>query len=294
MRITQQQLEILDSFQVERLHVSVDNALLVHSFANAKNPILEDKIKQEDSLLRDLSGTTAYYLVKTQNGELLLYFSLKCGELYVNLDKHKMDLAIQTYKALNMLDNDTKLEEQEKAYNFLEQNIDEIKKYWPNIDAFKIDSSNLVDKKNTYLRELQEEINTNMQRVLRTYPAIEIVEFCANDKARSIWRSLDLPASRRMGECIFWHCIVPKLQAIQELIGCQYVYLFAADSTIDRFLENYYKEVLKFEKPQTLGANKPQYDFKCSFLCQELNNVLKEKENFYNNFNINERQDDVV
>lgn len=79
MRITQQQLSMLDSFIVERLRTNADNALVVNSFASAKNPFLAERIKQEDSLHRDLSGTTAYYLVKTQKGELLLYFSLKCG-----------------------------------------------------------------------------------------------------------------------------------------------------------------------------------------------------------------------
>lgn len=285
MRITQQQLDILDSFSVERLRDNADNALIVNSFASAKNPFLADRIKQEDSLHRDLSGTTAYYLVKSQKGELLLYFSLKCGELYVNLDKRKMDLAINTCNALNMLDNDKESTEYKNAYKFLVENIKDIKAYWPDIDALEADTPALIYKKNLYLRELQEEINTNMQRVLRTYPAIEIVEFCVNDNAKAIWKSLNMPAQRRMGECIFWHYIVPKIQAIQELIGCQYVYLFAADSTPDRFLENYYKEVLKFEKPTTLGANKPQYDFDCSFLCQELNKLVKERDTFYSNFN---------
>ena len=288
MRITQQQLSILDSFIVERLRTNADNALVVNSFASAKNPFLAERIKQEDSLHRDLSGTTAYYLVKTQKGELLLYFSLKCGELYVNLDKQKMDLAINTYNALSMLDYDKESTEYKNAFKFLSDNINEIKSYWPDIDAFFADSPILLSKKNQYLMELQNEINNNMQRVLRTYPAIEIVEFCVNDNAKSIWKSLNMPPKRRMGECIFWHYIVPKIQAIQELIGCQYIYLFAADSTSDRYLENYYKTVLKVEKPEALGANKPQYDFNCSFLCQELNKMIKERDLFYNDFNPDE------
>lgn len=38
---------------------------------------------------------------------------------------------------------------------------------------------------------------------------------------------------RKMGECVFWHIVVPKLKAIQEIAGCQYVYLFAADQSYD-------------------------------------------------------------
>ena len=88
---------------------------------------------------------------------------------------------------------------------------------------------------------------------MKTYPAIEVVEFCANENGRSAWKHLGI--NRKMGECVFWHCIVPKLIKVQEVIGCQYVYLFAADSSLDGDLANYYKVALHFEQSATLGAN---------------------------------------
>lgn len=107
--------------------------------------------------------------------------------------------------------------------------------------------------------------------------------YIANENGRAAWKSLGI--QRKMGECVFWHCIVPKLKKVQDEVGCQYVYLFAADSSLDGDLANYYKVALHFEQSATLGANKPQYDFQCFFLCQELNKLLKHREAFYEYFN---------
>ena len=52
MRITEEQNAILDSLVVERLrdHLS-ENAALVNSFANVKNPVLENIIRTRVSLI---------------------------------------------------------------------------------------------------------------------------------------------------------------------------------------------------------------------------------------------------
>lgn len=281
--ITQDQIDILDSLVVERLSDNVDNVALVRTFNNVQNKTLTRIIKKESTLYKDASGVTAYYVVKTLNGDLLLYFSLKCGELFENLDLHKMELAVQTQNALKIViqEEDPKSKEYSEAQQFIKENIEEIKSILPTIDDF-------LQKKGQYNLELEKEINSKIQRVLHTYPAIELVEFCSNDNTRAVWKSIGLPEYRKLGECIFWYYIVPKLQTAQEIIGCQYVYLFAADSSYDENLINYYKSKLKFEQPLTLGANKPQYDFQCTFLCQKLNTLIKEKEKFFKEFNSEE------
>lgn len=38
------------------------------------------------------------------------------------------------------------------------------------------------------------------------------LEFCANENGRDAWRQLGI--NRKMGECVFWHCIVPKLMKV--------------------------------------------------------------------------------
>lgn len=86
---------------------------------------------------------------------------------------------------------------------------------------------------------------------------------------------------------------VPKLLAIQDIAGCQYVYLFAADPTPDNILVNYYKVALKFEQSAMLCANKPRYDFQCTFLSQRMSELTKKQDFFYEHFNPDE-EDDLI
>lgn len=279
MNISQEYNDILDSLIVERIKDNVDNAALVKTFHNSQNENLTKIIKEDATINQDISGATAYYLVKTQEGDLLLYFSLKCGELFEGLDFEKLELASKLQKIMPIIltNKDTESELYKSATKFINDNTDRIKNILP-------DQEKYIHKKGLYNREIQREINSKIQRVLKTYPAIEIVEFCSNENTRDIWKGIGLPESKKMGECVFWFHIVPILQKIQDLIGCQYVYLFAADSSYDENLINYYKSRLKFEQPLILGANKPQYDFACTFLCQQLSTLIKERESFFKNF----------
>lgn len=279
MRITDEQKAVLDSLVVERLrdHRS-ENASLVNSFANAKNPVLEGIIRTRVSFDRDAEGTVAYYVVKSPKGELLLYFSLKCGELFEKLDQFKLDLAYNVRNAVYKLQNRETFSEEEckNAEDFINQNLSDIKLILPEIDKY-------LEKKDDLHADVTNELNTEMQRVLKTYPAIEIEEFCANDNGREAWKSLGI--KRKLGECVFWHKIVDMLDSVQNIAGCQYVYLFAADASADGELVNYYKERLKFEQSAVLGANKPKYDFQCYFLCQSIKDLKMRRNQFYDDFN---------
>ena len=288
MRITDGQKRILDSLIVERLRDNKEaNAQLVKGFENKKNPTLEMVITSDYAFNKDEEGKAAYYVVKAPTGELLLYFSLKCGELFEKLDMEKMQLALRIKNSVYKIQNKEAFTEEEvnAASDFIHKNMPEIKSILPDIESY-------LEKKDDFKADINAELNTEMQRVLRTYPAIEVVEFCANENGRKAWK--DLGIDRKMGECVFWHCIVPKLKRVQDEVGCQYVYLFAADSSLDGDLANYYKVALHFEQSATLGANKPQYDFQCFFLCQEMKQLLKHRDSFYEYFNPDETTADRV
>ena len=138
MLITPQQKGILDSLIVERLRDNIDNVALVRTFNNAKNRTLTNIIQHESTIDRDASGTTAYYVVKTQKGDLLLYFSLKCGELFEDLDWQRLELAGRTRDALTivMKAQNTEDEKYKEAEQFIKDNIDAIKNLLPDIDYF--------------------------------------------------------------------------------------------------------------------------------------------------------------
>ena len=92
---------------------------------------------------------------------------------------------------------------------------------------------------------------------------------------------------------MFWTYIAPLIYEIQMRIGCQYVFLFAADLSEDGVLINYYDVALKFKKNPKFGTNKPFYDFCCEFMCQEICELRKNREDYFDNFNPDE-EDDVI
>jgi hypothetical protein len=93
-----------------------------------------------------------------------------------------------------------------------------------------------------------------------------------------------------LGEVMFWYYIAPIIYKTQETIGCQYVFLFAADSSIDGTLVNYYDVSLKFQKPEDVGISKPFYDYLCVFMCQEISHLREYRNNFFGNFNPDETE----
>ena len=45
------------------------------------------------------------------------------------------------------------------------------------------------------------------------------------------------------------------------------------------------EQSLKFVQEKAIGANKPVYDFSCSFMCQPLNAIDKLRKSFFEHFN---------
>lgn len=288
MKITEQQIECLDTLVVERLcSHKVDNLALVERFSNPRNNVLVDIIKSQKAINRDEANTIAYYVVKTKDGKLLAYFSLKCGELYEAYDVKLLELIRQTIQAIEVFQHPDKFSDAtiQDAKNFVNQRYTEIKLILPSIDDY-------VEKKKSYETDLQKDINPKMQRVLKTHPAVELVEFCANENEREAWNGIGL--EKKLGGCVFWHHIVPLIYKLQEIVGCQYIYLFAADKSIDGNLVNYYKQMLRFYQPSDWAANKPQYDFNCMFLCQAINDLKEGQDAFYENFNPDGPLEDIV
>ena len=107
-----------------------------------------------------------------------------------------------------------------------------------------------------------------------------------NEEAKGLWASYGLP--KRMGETLFWHCVVDKIEEACKRVGCQYLYLFAADNKPDGNLVAYYNTRLHFDKDSDLNANKPHFDFKCRFMCQDVETLRKNKTYFYDHFNAKE------
>ncbi len=107
---------------------------------------------------------------------------------------------------------------------------------------------------------------------------------------KSKWNTYNM--GHPMGETSFWKFIAPKFFDVQAIVGCEYAFLFAADLLEEGSLVNYYEVSLKFQKRLDVGTNKPFYDFCCDFMCQAVNDMRKNRQLFFENFNID--QDDII
>ena len=71
-------------------------------------------------------------------------------------------------------------------------------------------------------------------------------------------------------------------------VGCQYLFLFAADLSEDENLVNYYRTYLNFEDTEDRGTAIPIYDDTCKFMYQETVGLRQKQLIFYENFNRDE------
>lgn len=207
----------------------------------------------------------------------------------------------------------------ERSYNLTEQEVEivdlcvqyklESDNEYTVDDVFEWYDDHLLDK-SKLRRIIQKEVNikldarsdaskteegVNIKRVSKTYPSIVLTHFCKNTQ---ITKKFDLKFP--LGFYVFWEIIVPKVLKISQLLGCQYLYLFAADSSIkttakDSFqhiiydiddeesaitydLVEYYKSEMKFEVVKDFTILKPHYDFECFSLFQPTNMLLHNRE----------------
>lgn len=285
MRITEEQTEYLNSFHCERLSSSPENEHLVKSFSNAKNPVLASQLA-DGGWRADTAGDSAYYVVKDTDGDIVLYFSLKCCSAFEMINEEQLKSKIQDIKnAKYTLMHSNNPDEKEKARL-------ELEKDWNIILARQSDIRDYLDLKNLKLKgkdilegileDRKSEPNEHINYVLYTSPGIDIENFATNDNYKAKWRADIIPHPK--GKVMFWRFIAPTIISVQGIVGCKYAMLFAADSTTDMTLVNYYED-LHFSRPDRLGTNKPAYDLQCIFMCQTLADLKANREEFFENFN---------
>lgn len=123
MKITGKQQKILASLQCERLSNNEENLRAIGSFCNNKNPNIVDTL-QGSAYEEDESGAIAYYLIKDALGNILFYFSLKCGLLYDEFIEGEQLRALNAVyqKILLLLKEDSLGEEEKKVFRSILEN----------------------------------------------------------------------------------------------------------------------------------------------------------------------------
>lgn len=280
MRINKEQESILNEFQCKRVS-SIDQSCL-HSICGplvdgVNRSSLVDHFRSPKHLADDKLGALASYVITNNHNEVLLFFSIRCGELFEKIDHQKMILSHNAWVGVNKLKNATSLspDEQSTAMQAIKNAL--------NAGLSYTDFRFYAKKKRTYIGDVSKEPSKEISRVSIVYSGVELKFLGTNDNAKTFWESLNLP--KRMGETLFWFFIVPKLERLREIVGCQYMYLFAADREADGHLVTYYRTVLHIDAPTKLSANKPFFDYNSVFLYQDIETLSKQREQFFDFFN---------
>lgn len=284
MKITKQQKEAISSLMCERLSTNEDNLRCVEDFSNSNDNLV--RTLQSEAFEEDGKGNIAYYVIKHPNGNILFYFSLKCGSLYESIrGMDSLQKARELYNSVIELKDDPELNENDKV--LFDSIIERIR---TGKGLIKQELSQIsYSKKNQIIKELEHQSEDDLKRVGKTFAGVEIVHFCANENHRDDWDSLK--TDQKMGVVIFWSFIVPKIQEVMKHIGCEYIYLFAADTTPDENLVNYYKTYLGFENTNDYGTTISLYDYGCKFMYQKTEFLTEKQMKFFENFN---RDEDAV
>lgn len=251
---------------------------LVESFSNDTNDTIAQTLKNE-AYGEDESKSVAYYVVKHPNGQILFFFSLKCGLLFDHFIRPELlDHLQKLAKGLSDISDDKTLTPEQRR-----DITDVMEKIRANKGVTKEDIHKLRQQKLDILEELEKEFNDDIARVGKTFSGIELVHFCSNSDADDSWENFGFPQLR--GTIIFWYFVVPKVLEALKYVGCQYMFLFAADKSKEEKLVRYYEDQLNFKRPDELATAKPFYDFTCKFMCHEISSLEKEREEFFANFN---------
>ena len=290
-KLTKGQERVLNSLICQRISKDRRNFDLLKGFKQAHSDYIHvldhalDNVGTDDPLDRE-----AYYIVKTKSGVGLFFFSLKCGELFhpisnINFlsDGENLTQFVKKLQQLIKVSVDSEVLKEE-ILQLVRQKKMSVDKVLDAVDKkYKIDEDGLEKLKD----EQKAEKNKRVFRVYSTLSSIHLVHFCRNtsNEADVAWRRLKLGNDRPMGEIVFWWFVAPILQRIRKIVGCENVFLFAADDSEDNSLQKYYTQSLGFQLHDELGVNKPFWDWTSIFMDKDLSSLAAEQKRFRRIFN---------
>lgn len=292
--IQEQKDYLKEQLVVETFTSSESNKCAVQGFVASKKGKGLERYLKENAWEEDIDGNTKVYLVKDKNTkEIVFFFALNAGLLYSELNERENNLTEQEKEIVDICvqyklgeDNTYTPEEIFEWYKDSPLDKEKLRRIIEEETQIKFDAKNDVSKTDK---------GVNIKHVLQTYPSIVLTHFCKNVKIKQ-YDKLTIP----LGFYVFWEIVIEKVLEIAQLLGCQYLYLFAADNSekcesvysvqnmiydIDEDeivptykLVEYYKNELKFEAVQRLTILKPHYDFECFSLFQPIKKLLDNRE----------------
>lgn len=275
-----EQISYLKRIRIERLSSNEDNLHLVDGFYNTVNDSICDSIRN-DAFALDQNNKVFYLVIKDDLNNIIFFFSLKIGQLFDNIhdDNHREF----SYKVSELT---------ERNKDNLELNYNNFKNIY--CTTYGVDFYDYDNKYVSYISTITDallERNANVIRVRNTLLAVEIKEFAANDNdnCTSI-RSYFNTGDHFFGALIYWYYIVPWLLYLKDLIGIEFVYLFAASIRDEnQVLVTYYCDRMGFSKDTYYGTIKPYRSWDCKFLYQRIEDIEEMWEDYFERYNAHER-----
>ena len=270
-------LNLIDTFEIRRAR-EIDESVL----SSMTGPLIEGVEQKhiikwfhsEEYLKDDRNGYLASFVVMSPTNIPLVFFSLRCGELFKVAQPELMKIGCDAAIALGKLLREEYVSEEEReklmdpirAADDKGMTIDDLEEY--------------TCKKDSWNKGEEFEKTTEVTKVLTSYPAVELKLFGINESAKEYWKSLGFSDDIKMGETLFWLKVVDTLEEMHKYVGCQFVYLFAADKEAEGQLVKYYRVRLGFESDASLSANKPRFDWQTQFLFQKTDELFARRDRF--------------
>lgn len=272
-------LALIDDLEIRRareINESVLDSMTGPIIDGQEQKQIKDCFTSKDYLEDDKKGHLSSFVVMSPTNIPLIFFSLRCGELFQVAELEKMQIGYEGRKAYCRLERKEYSSEEEKSQ--LKEALKRAMERGMRPDEMKY----LYDKKNSWKKDEELEHTKAVTKVRNSYPAVELKLFGTNEAGKEYWKSLGLPKEIKMGETLFWLKVVDTLEQMHKYVGCQYVYLFAADKEADGQLVQYYRVRLGFKSDASLSANKPEFDWQCQFLFQGIEDLFNRRMIFKN------------
>lgn len=285
--MTEEQRRFFKNLKIKRAH-EVDRALLCSMMGPVVDGVeirnIIDIFVSDRYLKDDKDGALASFVIMSEDETILLgFFSLRCGELFEETSARKMQICHNAYIALHVL-MDERSKPGAHSKEELEAALNHIR--LANGEGLGLDDFEpLEDKKKAWTYDDVIDAGKEVKKVFRSYPAVELKLFGTNSSANKYWRTLGFPEGKKMGETLFWTKVVDGVRDILETVGCQYLYLFAADEEAEGQLVQYYRVRLGFGADIRKSANKPRFDWDSQFLFQDMESLFRRQEHFLETFN---------
>lgn len=264
-----------DNYSCEEITSSEHNLKIIQGFSGGeKGKGLENYLKNYAWEASKAGRSRVYLIKKKETGELLAYYSIKCGMLYSPLYSEQIQGEDRDFFELildAMRDNDENLLADYKASGMC--TLEEFKKLYD-------EAKRIIDAD----KDSGEGIHTSYD-VAATYPAIEIENLCRNFAVESHGK---IP----FGFLVFIACIIPQITDIAQNVGCEYIYIYAADQKADesekqdkkggQSLVSYYKTNFGFHDAEALHFIRPRYDYRCYEMVQSVQEAIEFSKSIWN------------